>query len=100
MECIEYDSSGRCERTSGTPGGRPWYKGSQWKILTREFVRYVLKSKPVRPAAAGACLRPVSSPKEGPGNGGASSGDRERLRPGIRMPWGEQEGWQGLTAAQ
>lgn len=37
-----YCADEECTYMKGTPGGKFWYKGSQWWVLTREFVRFVL----------------------------------------------------------
>lgn len=45
-----------CERLTGTPGGAHWWKGSQWHMLGRLFVEYVLHDEQVAaPAALPVC---------------------------------------------
>jgi len=36
--CLDW----KCTRMEGTPDQQPWWKGSEWKILSNEFVDYVL----------------------------------------------------------
>eukprot|EP00951_Prasinocladus_malaysianus_P004218 scaffold29817_cov49-Prasinocladus_malaysianus.AAC.1 len=45
VECVDYAATGRCLVTRGTPEGKPWYKGSQWKIVSRDFVNHVFDSE-------------------------------------------------------
>jgi len=45
VECEERADDGSCAKVSGTPDGKPWYKGMQWKILSREFVDHVFDSE-------------------------------------------------------
>eukprot|EP00951_Prasinocladus_malaysianus_P021608 scaffold178879_cov18-Prasinocladus_malaysianus.AAC.1 len=47
--CEQHAADGRCLKVSGTPGGKPWYKGSQWKLMSRDFVEYALDSAEVGP---------------------------------------------------
>lgn len=33
-----------CDPYSNTPGAQPWWKGAQWKIMSRDFAEYALDS--------------------------------------------------------
>eukprot|EP00873_Tetraselmis_striata_P029007 jgi/Tetstr1/449271/TSEL_036474.t1 len=42
-------ADGACGRLLGTPGGAHWWKGSQWHMLGRLFVEYVLTDAQAKP---------------------------------------------------